>query len=807
MPGRTPAPGPKAEVCVVRKVVSGLLGAAMVTSVGVLLPTVAQAVPPVDQPPAASPGEKGSPPIDDLPNPLEEKRRALREQALSQVVSGETKAETRNGSKVVKVGHTHGGIGGKRGGKDQYVELSRERTDRIFVILAEFGNDRHPDFPDVDSDPDTPGPATWDGPVHNAIPEPDRTKDNSTIWQPDYSAEHYRDLYFGTGKNTESVKTYFESQSSGRYSVDGEVTDWVKVKYNEARYGREKCDAHNCTNVWELVRDAANQWVADQLAAGRSLAEVTADVKAFDQQDRYDFDGDGNFNEPDGYIDHFQIVHAGGDQADGDPQQGEDAIWSHRWYAFATDQGATGPTGNRLGGTQIGNTGVWIGDYTIQPENGGLSVFVHEYTHDLGLPDDYDTSGKGDNNNEYWTLMAQSRLSASGDEGIGTRPGDLGAWNKLQLGWLDYTAVKAGERKTVNLGPEEYNSKKSQAVVVNLPEKSVTTELGQPFAGSKQFFSGNADDLNTTLSRDIDLTGKTNAALTLKARYAIEADYDYLYFEASTDGGTTWNRLNGTVNGEPLPSDASQSPALTGSSDGKWVDIAIPLDAYAGKAVTFRFHYITDGGVSEGGFFADDITVTADGAAVLTDGAEGDTTWKLDGWAIVGSSTTNPFKHYYIAGNRSYVSYDRYLKTGPYNFGWLSTKPDWVEHYNYQTGLLVSYWDTSQADNNTNVHPGVGRNLYIDAHPKPFNDGKGDPFRARIQVYDAPFSLRPTDGMLLHVDGVASPVRPLPPAPVFNDKDKYFFEELPNQGVKLPAVGVKIGVVSQSGTSMTVKVS
>ena len=38
-------------------------------------------------------------------------------------------------------------------------------------------------------------------------------------------------------------------------------------------------------------------------------------------------------------------------------------------------------------------TGVWVGDYTIQPENGGLGVFAHEFGHDLGLPDLYDTSG------------------------------------------------------------------------------------------------------------------------------------------------------------------------------------------------------------------------------------------------------------------------------------------------------------------------------------------------------------------------------------------------------------------------------
>ena len=64
---------------------------------------------------------------------------------------------------------------------------------------------------------------------------------------------------------------------------------------------------------------------------GTTDAQITADLQSFDQWDRYDYDGDGNFNEPDGYIDHFQIVHAGGDQADGDPYQGEDAIWSHRW--------------------------------------------------------------------------------------------------------------------------------------------------------------------------------------------------------------------------------------------------------------------------------------------------------------------------------------------------------------------------------------------------------------------------------------------------------------------------------------------
>ena len=44
--------------------------------------------------------------------------------------------------------------------------------------------------------------------------------------------------------------------------------------------------------------------------------------------------------------------------------------------------------------SQIGATGIWVGDYTMQPENGGIGVFAHEYGHDLGLPDLYDFSGR-----------------------------------------------------------------------------------------------------------------------------------------------------------------------------------------------------------------------------------------------------------------------------------------------------------------------------------------------------------------------------------------------------------------------------
>lgn len=801
-----------------RKVAVGLLGLSL-TATGLMAGTAASAAPTPKLPTAAPSVAEPAQTDHDLPNPLESKRRALRQEGLSEVLSGRAKAQKINGSTVVKVGKTQAdgrnartaGAGAAAQTQDQYVELSRERTDKIFVILAEFGDERHPNYPDQDTDPDTPGPTRFDGPLNNQIPQPNRAVDNSTVWQPDFSADHFRELYFGTGQGDESLKQYYEAQSSGRYSVDGEVTNWVKVKYNEARYGRSDgypCASSVCTNTWALVRDAANQWVADQKAQGRTDEQIAADVKSMDQWDRYDYDADGNFNEPDGYIDHFQIVHAGGDQADGDPIQGEDAIWSHRWYAFASDQGRTGPADFPAGGTQIGDTGVWIGDYTIQPENGGRSVFYHEYGHDLGLPDDYNVTSGGDNNNEHWTLMAQSRLGAKNDGGIGERGGDLGAWNKLQLGWLDYEVIKAGQKRTLELGPQEYNSTKAQGAVVVLPQREYTFQNGKPFEGEKQYFSGNDDDLNTTMTRTIDLTGKTSAALSMKGRYNIEEDFDYLFFEASTDGGQSWAPLNGTVNGKALKEISPGRYALDGSSDDQWVDVNIPMDAVAGKVVQFRLRYQTDGGVSAGGFYGDAITITADGQTLLSDGAEaGAGDWALNGWDIVAETYTRLFDNYYIAGNRSYVSFDQYLKTGPYFFGYANTRPDYVDHYAYQTGLLISYWNLRWADNDTFAHPGEGRNMIIDAHPRPIYNLTGNPWRARIQVYDAPFSLKKADSFTLHINSQPQYIRGQAAQPLFDDTKQYWYPELPNHGVKLPATGTKINVLEQDGTSLKVRFS
>ncbi|HEX5568533.1 MAG TPA: immune inhibitor A domain-containing protein [Streptomyces sp.] len=717
----------------------------------------------------------------DLPGPLTEKQRAQRLEALERLASGE-RPMTRNGTKVMKLG------------KNEYVEMEQVKTDKIFTILIEFGDKIDPRY---GGDP---------GPLHNQIAEPDRKKDNSTLWKENFDREHFEEVYFGDGED--SLKTYYETQSSGKYSVDGMVSDWVKVDYNEARYGTNACGDFVCNTVWDAVRDGVNKWVEGQKAAGSTDEEIAERLAEYDVWDRYDHDGDGDFNEPDGYIDHFQFVHAGEDESAGGGAQGEDAIWAHRWYAYGTDYGRTGPDFNKAGGTEIGDTGFWVGDYTVQPENGGLGVFAHEYGHDLGLPDLYDTSG-GENSTGFWTLMSSGSWLNKGKDALGDSAGEMTAWDKLQLGWLDYETAKAATKSQHKLGPAAAPGKNAQALIVELPEKDVTTTVVKPAAGERQWWSGSGDDLRNSLTRTVDLTGASTASLDLKGWWDIEAGYDYLYTQVSTDGGRNWTALDGTRNGEPLGRDASGTPALDGTSGG-WADLSYPLDAYAGQEIQLRFHYRTDGGLAKMGFTADEITITADGRTLLTDGAEGDDNgWTADGFSRIGESFTKSYPQFYIVEYRQYAGYDKTLKTGPYNFGHLNTRPDWVERYPYQTGMLVWLWDTSQRDNNTRVHPGEGLVLPVDAHAKPEKWSDGTLMRNRIQSYDSTFSWYPTPGMTLHKDGQATRITSKPGSPVFDDrKGTYWYETNPTASVKVPDTNTRISIVSQplNGKFITVQV-
>ncbi|HEY6074816.1 MAG TPA: immune inhibitor A domain-containing protein, partial [Anaerolineales bacterium] len=427
--------------------------------------------------------------------------------------------------------------------RHHYVELDRLGEDSIWTIIGQFGTQIHPAYG---------GTA---GPLRNQIPQPDRKVDNTTIWTPDFSKAYFQNLLFSGARGAISMRNYYIEQSSNRYTVNGQVTDWVQVPYNEARYGADYCGGIVCATTWLFVRDAAQAWYDGQIAAGKTPAQINAYLAQFDVWDRYDYDGDGNFHEPDGYIDHFQAVHAGEGEETGGGAQGTDAIWSHRWYAFYNNIGVTGPAFNPYGGVQVGGSNFWIGDYTVEPENGGVGVFSHEFGHDLGLPDLYDTSGNtggAENSTGFWTLYSSGSYGSTGKpaDGIGTKPIHMSAYEKIFLGWSNYQVVKFGQKANVKLGPAEYNTKAAQQLVVLLPDKAVTTDIGAPYAGSYFYHSGSGNALDNTMTRSVTLPSGT-VSLSAKARYDAELDFDYIFL---------------TVNGTPVHTNLSSGTDPNGNN-------------------------------------------------------------------------------------------------------------------------------------------------------------------------------------------------------------------------------------------------
>jgi immune inhibitor A len=622
---------------------------------------------------------------------------------------------------------------------------------------------------------------------HGQLPVPNRAVDNSTYYPSSVAPQHYQDMLFTAGGGSyglPSMRDFYLQLSSGRFTWTGQVSNWVQIDAPESEFGANDrqtgAGGDDANGVVYRVVDATLQ----ALAASGNYGGI--DLAAADQVDRYDCDGDGVYNEPDGYIDHFGIVHAGMGEEAGAPG---DAIWSHRWYANFNQ--TEGPQGCHLGGYNLPGTGLWVGDYTIMPEDGGVGVFAHEFGHDLGLPDLYNTGAGSDNGVGFWSLMSSGSWASDSANAIGDKPVHMGAWEKLALGWLgdDLARVNAGDDEVIELGPSEGATRgRFQALRVDLPD-IVRDATSYPVDGAdpNYFFSNKGNDLDNTLARSFSAVVAT--PISFRASWNIETDWDYAYLEAMVGGA--WRQVQTSASRTTNPNGQNLGFGITGASSG-WTTVTATLPA---GATAYRFRYWTDASVVGPGIAVDTIAV-----GTTVDNATSTAGWTLSGFLQVANSQyTETFFHYYLAESRSYTRNDTSL-CGAYNF----LSGNQLEKQCYADGLLISYRNASVADNNTASHPGTGQILPIDAHPAPGIKPDGRYLlNSRWQTWDATFGVDANAVTLTQVLNSGKRIQQTyvaPPVSSFFDSSPtaYYDAAVPYNSVKTAGSGVKIDITGVS---------
>lgn len=229
-----------------------------------------------------------------------------------------------------------------------------------------------------------------------------------------YTPEHFDQMLFSLSTYrhpgslsvyTGSMRDFYLENSYGQFDITGVVTRWYTAPESLAFYvNRDKmsgtADDYGFgaypNNVKRLVEEAIE------------LADADVDFSQFD-------------NNQDGVVDALFVVHAG---------PGAEEIYTknfpaHFNYLWSHKSSIKPQT----------RDGVLISGYTLEPENGTIGVFCHEFGHALGLPDLYDTDGSSEGIGE-WGLMSSGGWCHRKGDPLGTSPSHFTAWSKAKLGWL-----------------------------------------------------------------------------------------------------------------------------------------------------------------------------------------------------------------------------------------------------------------------------------------------------------------------------------------------------------------------------------
>ena len=229
--------------------------------------------------------------------------------------------------------------------------------------------------------------------------ETDKAEMDSMLTGKNYTRDY---SYFYRGKKQSitskgSAWQYFYDSSNGHYDTQFDVIGPVTVSKNMAYYGK------NVNNFdaapWTMVEEACQ------------LVDDSVDFKQYD-------------NNNDGDVDFVYVIYAGYGEADGGDKN---TIWPHSYWLL---KGA---------GITCKLDGKYVDLYACGNEmdsrtnyHTGIGTFCHEFSHVLGLPDLYETTGYG----THKTIGAWSILDYGPYNNDGNTPPAYSAYEQFFMGWL-----------------------------------------------------------------------------------------------------------------------------------------------------------------------------------------------------------------------------------------------------------------------------------------------------------------------------------------------------------------------------------
>ena len=421
---------------------------------------------------------------------------------------------------------------------------------------------------------------------------------------------------FGASENLNygSVRQYFMDMSNGQYSPTFDVVGPVTLPNNMEYYGGTNDNATD-EKASQLVIDACE------------LVKNDVDFSQYDSNN-------------DGYVDLVYVIYAGYGQSMGGANN---TMWPK---SFSVNTSNT-YNGKKLYRSGINNELLGNESWPETKQINGIGLFVHEFSHCLGLPDFYASRLKSIYDNqgmEDWSVMDNGTYNMNGYV-----PAAYTAWEREAFGWCTIETLTEDTQlqiDNIDYGGKAYkffndNNKDEYFVIQRFQNR----KWNSPMANSKEKMDGlliyhvdyNSTDFSISSNNVNNTVGHPRMAVVPSDGILTSSYRDIAL-------STYWEDIKGDLYGAGTKTgktDFIQSDAIANS---KWFT--------EGTARNIYNIHINDEDVMWLDFGKNLSTDGIDNITANTEGRQG--IYSLSG-TFLGNSSANLPKGIYIIGGKKFV--------------------------------------------------------------------------------------------------------------------------------------------------------